>query len=56
MTSRTKRLARAARDAFVEEVLEVIGLPAVGAPVTRTYDTRELARLIKASVAEPSGR
>lgn len=48
-----KRPDRAARDAFVEEVLEVIGLPVLRVPVTRTYDTREVARLIKASVAEP---
>ena len=45
-----QRPARKARDAFVEEVLEVIGLPALRFPVTRTYDPREIARLIKATL------
>jgi hypothetical protein len=37
-----QRSARQMRDAFVEEVLEVIGLPAVRFPATRTYDPREM--------------
>jgi len=44
--------SRQARDAFVEEVLEVIGLPALRVPVTRTYDPTEIARLISMSLSE----
>jgi hypothetical protein len=46
-----QRPARKVRDAFVEEVLEVIGLPALRCPVTRAYDPHELARLIQASIS-----
>jgi very-short-patch-repair endonuclease len=49
------RSDRKARDAFVEEVLEIIGLPVLRCPVTRTYDPREVARLIKATLSEMSG-
>lgn len=50
-----QRSDRQARAAFVEEVLEVIGLPALRCPVTRTYDPPEIARLIKATLSEMSG-
>lgn len=42
---------RRARDAFVEEVLEVIGLPALRVPVSRSYDPAEIARLISTSLS-----
>jgi hypothetical protein len=45
-----QRPDRQGRDAFVEQVLEVIGLPALRVPVTRAYDPSELARLVKASI------
>jgi very-short-patch-repair endonuclease len=45
-----QRADRQGRDAFVEQVLEVIGLPVVRFAVTRAYDPREVARLVKASI------
>jgi hypothetical protein len=45
-----RRADRQARDAFVEEVLEVIGLPPLRVPVTRTYDPQQITRLIAASM------
>lgn len=49
-----QRTTRKTRDAFVEEVLEVIGLPALRIPVTRAYDPREIGRLIKATLSDSS--
>jgi hypothetical protein len=45
-----QRPDRQGRDAFVEQVLEVIGLPGLRIPVTRAYDPQEIARLVKASI------
>ena len=45
-----QRSDRQSRDAFVEQVLEVIGLPALRVPVTRAYDAQQLTALIKASI------
>lgn len=50
-----QRPERRVRDAFLEEALEVIGLPALRCPVTRGYDPRELARLIKKTLSELPG-
>ena len=47
-----QRSDRRARDAFVEEVLVVIGLPALRVPVTRAYDAREIARLIRTTISQ----
>lgn len=46
-----QRAERKVRDAFLEEVLEVVGLPAVRFPVTRAYDPHEIARLITSSIS-----
>ena len=50
-----QRADRKTRDAFLEEALEVIGLPALRCPVTRAYDPRELARLIKSTLSGMPG-
>lgn len=50
-----QRPERRVRDAFLEETLEVIGLPALRCPVTRAYDPRDLARLIKTTLGETPG-
>ena len=46
-----QRSDRRARDAFVEEVLEVIGLPALRVPVTRSDDSPQIARLIRTTIS-----
>lgn len=51
-----RQSARAARDAFVEEVLEVIGLPVLRVRVTGSYDPREISRLISATLSEGSAK
>jgi len=45
-----QRADRQDRDRFVEQVLEAIGLPALRIPVTRAYDTQQIAQLVKASI------
>lgn len=45
-----QRSDRQARDAFLEQVLEEIGLPPLRFSVTRAYDPREIARLIQATL------
>ena len=46
-----RRTDRAARDLFVDDVFSAAGLPILHIPVARTYDSKELARMLKPHLA-----